>query len=336
MSDAPATATSAEIRRFRDEDAAGAAALLRALIPQFVVTAAALTHWLRNIPERARSAYWVAVRHGDIVGWGEAEFRLSSIDPQIGTLWVGVREEARRQGIGRRLYDLAERHLVERGAWKLESWKGADPEGSAFAERLGFVETRSERLSTLDLRAADTSEFPALEAALAAEGYRVVRLRELRDRPRDLHALFAEADKDVPTDDEPRHLDYDEWEQLTWRNPLLDFDLSAVVLDGERPVSFAWLGADRGGGRAQNELTGTLRAHRGRGLARLAKLATIRWSTEAGLHTLLTGNDSTNAAMLAINNRLGYRPTIVAAELAKVVQERAPGTAGPAAAESAP
>jgi GNAT superfamily N-acetyltransferase len=332
MSDAPATATatSVEIRPFRDEDAAGAAGLLRALIPQFVVTTAAVRHWLRNIPERARAAYWVAVREGDIVGWGEAEFRFSAIDPQIGTLWVGVREDARRQGIGQRLYDLAERHLVDRGAWKLESWKGADAEGSAFLERRGFVETRSERLSTLDLRTADTSEFPALEAALAAEGYRVVRLRELRHRPRDLHALFDEAQKDVPTDDEPRDLDYDEWEHLNWSDPLLDFELSAVVLHGERPVSFAWLGVDREGGRAENGLTGTLRAHRGRGLARLAKLATIRWSTEAGLHILLTGNDSANAPMLAINNRLGYRPTIVAAELAKVLQEPPPGRAGAA------
>jgi GNAT superfamily N-acetyltransferase len=334
MSDAPATATSVEIRPFRDEDAAGAAGLLRALIPQFVVTTAAVRHWLRNIPERARAAYWVAVREGHIVGWGEAEFRLSSIDPKIGTLWVGVREDARRQGIGRRLYELAERHLVDQGAWKLESWKGADPQGSAFAEHRGFVEARSERLSTLDLRAADTSEFPALEAARATEGYRVVRLRELRHRPRDLHALFDEAQKDVPTDDETRDLDYDEWEQLTWGNPLLDFDLSAVVLHGERPVSFAWLGADREGGRAQHELTGTLRAHRGRGLARLAKLATIRWSTEAGLHTLLTGNDSTNAAMLAVNTRLGYRATIVAAELAKVLQEGRPPLVG--AGQSSP
>ena len=66
-------------------------------------------------------------------------------------------------------------------------------------------------------------------------------------------------------------------------------------------------------------MTGTLRAYRGRGLARLAKLAGIRWCAENGVHTLLTANDSQNAPMLAINERLGYRPNLVREEYSKTV-----------------
>jgi GNAT superfamily N-acetyltransferase len=322
MSDAPATASSAQVRPFRDEDAARAAALLRELIPYFVMTAEMLQHWLAASPERMRSAYWVAERDNELVAWAEAEFQLSTKDPEIGLAWVGVREDERRRGLGQRLYDLAAAHLTDRGARKLKSWV-ADATSREFAERRGFSPTRTDRVSTLDPVSADVSALPALEAASVRDGYRIARLAAVRDRPRDLHALFNEAHLDAPTDDEHRDVDYDEWQKLTWENPLLDFELSSVVLHGDRPVAFAWLLADREGGRAAHELTGTLRAYRGRALARLAKLAAIRWSAEAGIHTLLTENDSENAPMLAINERLGYRPTIVLTEMAKELTARA-------------
>lgn len=66
-------------------------------------------------------------------------------------------------------------------------------------------------------------------------------------------------------------------------------------------------------------MTGTHPAYRGRGLARLEKEATIAWAAEAGLEYLLTSNDSTNAAMLALNKRLGYEPRPATIELAKDV-----------------
>jgi GNAT superfamily N-acetyltransferase len=310
-----------EIRPFRDEDAAGAAALLRELVPHFVITTGGLRHWLASLPPRTQGAHWVAVAGGEVVGWADSEFQLSSQDERIGLVWAGVRQRERGKGLGTELYELAERHMLERGAWKLESWVDG-PEGRSFLERRGFVHTRSERLSSLDTRTADVSELPTLEAALAAEGFRVLPLAVLRHRPREAYALFNEAHLDAPADDEPRELDFEEWTQREWENPLLDFELSAVVLHHERPVSFAWLSVDREGRRAEHELTGTLRAYRGRGLARLAKLAAIRWCRKSGIDTLLTGNDSQNAPMLAINDRLGYRPTIVREEMAKEVRAR--------------
>jgi GNAT superfamily N-acetyltransferase len=322
MSGAPATATDATVRPFDDGDAPRAAALLRELMPYFVVTTDALRHWIAASPERTRGAYWVAERGDELVGWADAEFRISSKDPEIGLVWAGVREDSRRRGLGSALYALAADHVTELGAWKLESWV-ADAPSRAFAEHRGFAATRSERVSTLDPRSADLSGLPALEAAAGHDGYRVVRLAEVRNRPRDLHALYNETHHDVPTDDELRDIDYEEWERRIWNNPLLDFELSSVVLHGDRPVAFAWLTADREGGRAEHDLTGTLRGYRGRALARLAKLAAIRWSAEAGMHALLTGNDSENAPMLAVNERLGYRPTIVLTEMAKELRARA-------------
>jgi RimJ/RimL family protein N-acetyltransferase len=77
-------------------------------------------------------------------------------------------------------------------------------------------------------------------------------------------------------------------------------------LAGERPVALAFLLVNPEAGVAVNEMTGTLKEYRGRGLARLAKLAAIRWAAEEGFHEIGTGNDSENAPMLALNQSLGY------------------------------
>ena len=54
--------------------------------------------------------------------------------------------------------------------------------------------------------------------------------------------------------------------------------------------------------------TGARAAYRGRGHALAAKLASIEWAASNGVTKMVTYNDATNAPMLAINRRLGYRP----------------------------
>jgi GNAT superfamily N-acetyltransferase len=54
-------------------------------------------------------------------------------------------------------------------------------------------------------------------------------------------------------------------------------------------------------------MTGTRADLRRRGLARLAKLATIAWARENGYDAILTATDGTNAGMLGLNESLGYR-----------------------------
>jgi GNAT superfamily N-acetyltransferase len=194
-----------------------------------------------------------------------------------------------------------------------------DDDGRRFARNRGYDETREERLSQLDVRGADLSELAELETAAAADGFRLAPLRDLLDRDRELHAMYLEAAKDMPSDDPHRDVPYEQWRRDALGDPLLEVEGSMNVLHGERPVTFAWIVADREGRRAEHELTGTLRAYRGRGLARLAKLAVVRWCGENGIDTLLTGNDATNAPMLAINDRLGYVPSVVYTDVAKLV-----------------
>jgi GNAT superfamily N-acetyltransferase len=300
-----------EIRPYRSEDAEGSVSLFRALVPADVYTGPAFRHWIESMPARAKMQAWTAFSGGEIVGWANARLRSSLQADDVAGGWVGVLPEHRQAGLGTRLYELAEEHARSLGARRLTSFTmEASEEGRTFARRRGFEEGRRDQCWELDLATAQLRNAPP------PPGAELIRLREVIDRERELFELYDAAHTDMPGDEAWR-LEFDEWVPDALGAPALDLDLSAVVLVDGRPAAFAWLNTDRQGGYGANEMTGTHPDFRRRGLARLAKEQTIRWAAEAGLHTLFTANDTTNADMLRLNEHLGYRPTHVQIELVK-------------------
>lgn len=278
--------------------------LFRELWSEEVVTPPGLVHWIESQPERAAMQAWVAEDGGELVAFANARFRWALEEPGIAGLWVGVLPAHRRLGLATSLYELAEEHLLSRDARQLGSTVREDEEdGRAFAKRRGYRETRREQYWSLEVE-------PGAAPPSPPEGVEFVRLAEVLDRERDLFELYEAAERDMP-DDHVHTMEFDDWKRDTLDNPELDSELSAVVLVGDRPAAFSWLISDRDGRRADNEMTGTAPGFRRRGLARLAKEATIAWAAEAGVRTISTSNDTTNADMLALNDHLGYRPTIV-------------------------
>ena len=287
--------------------------LFRELWAEEVVTAPGLVHWIEEQPERAAMRAWVAEARGEIVGFANSRLRWALQAEGIAGIWSGVLSAYRRHGLGTRLFETAAAHIVGQGARRLESTvRDDEPDARAFARRLGFEEGRSEQYWELEVGS------PAGAEAEPAGEVSVVRLREVRDRERDLFELYDAAERDMP-DDYTHAMAFEEWLRETLGNPELDLDLSAVVLVGDRPAAFAWLIADREGARAANEMTGTAPEFRRRGLARMAKKTTIRWAAEAGVRTIVTSNDTTNADMLALNEHLGYRPSVLRISVAKDV-----------------
>ena len=86
-----------------------------------------------------------------------------------------------------------------------------------------------------------------------------------------------------------------------------------IALDGDRPVAMSHLKYPPVRGDVWTGYTCTDPAYRGRGLARGIKLQTLAQAVELGVPFVCTGNDSENAPMLHINERLGYarRPGFV-------------------------
>ena len=116
-----------------------------------------------------------------------------------------------------------------------------------------------------------------------------------------------EVSQDIPNETF-ESLTLEEWTRAYWRSPVLDDDASLVAFVDGQLAGMTMIRIDRESGRAQNNLAGTLREFRGRGLATLLKSHSLRRAAELGATIVITDNDVENAPMLAINTKLGYRP----------------------------
>jgi GNAT superfamily N-acetyltransferase len=240
------------------------------------------------------------------VGWSWARLEwATSVD---GTAEFGafVRPALRRGGLGTALYDAGLEHLRAVGAASLESW-ASDEAGARFLGARRFRPMRTLRGLRLDLSTADLTAYAPLRAVKEAEGYSVVAFGSVAHRTRELHALDAASIADVPATHAEDDFRYEDWIEETLKHPQLSREGSFVVLAADEPVAYALLHVDPVSRLAVNEMTGTRADVRRRGLARLAKLATISWAQENGFIAILTSTDCENAAMLGLNERLGYR-----------------------------
>ncbi len=298
------------VRPLRRVDLPGVVELFRVLWPWDILTADDLVWQTRHASRSERIRRWVAIVGDRVVGYAAGGLEYMTVDCTA-FAWFGVLPDARRHGVGERLYRALDNHLAALGS--PATWSGCaagDEESAAFLRRRGFRQKRANQVWSLDPRTVDTSDLPDRLSRAEAGGFRLAPLRDLEGRPRDLFDLYLACDRDAPWDD-PIGYSYAAWRRHSFARPLVDRDGSFYVLAGDRPVSQAWLLVDRDGRRAANDLTGTHPDFRRRGLAHLVKLVTIRWMAEQGIAVIHTDNDTTNRDMLALNEHLGYRRLLV-------------------------
>jgi GNAT superfamily N-acetyltransferase len=300
------------VRDYEPGDAAALAALLRANRPPelYVPSAAALAHRLAHLPAGAAQHVWLVQQEAEVVAGTRASFHWRAAEDGIGRVEVEVLRAWRRRGLGSELLGLAEDYLAEGGARQIGCAVLGDADGLRFVHRHGYEETRRETFSWLEPRPVELS-VPA--------GVRLLPLRSLLDRAGEIWQLETEAIGDVPTDVPWKEIGFDDWVEETLEAPDLDLDGSVFAEVDGRLASYTLVSVDRHRGLAWNEMTGTAQAFRRRGLARLVKVASIRWAARAGIRAISTGNDDENLGMLALNRELGYRPLLEVTELAKRV-----------------
>jgi GNAT superfamily N-acetyltransferase len=253
--------------------------------------------------ERAGSRSRGSLAHVDLlasidgVDVGSAAGLVTASQPDHVLTVLGVLAEHRGRGAGTALYEAVSRWAAAQGLETLEVRAESDDEASLdFARRRGFVETWRETGFELDLRAAAPNLPPPA-------GIEIV---QLDDQPELADAIYDVAIEAVP--DEPTQ---DDWQAPT-RQQFLASDVhrpgSIIVLalgDGD-VVGYAALAVHEGEGT--HAMTGVKRAARGRGVARALKIAQIAWAKEQGLTRLTATNEQRNAAMIRVNESLGYRP----------------------------
>jgi ribosomal protein S18 acetylase RimI-like enzyme len=223
----------------------------------------------------------------------------------MGVIDGAVDPTCRGRGVGRALLSSCWAGLAELAPQAVDVEAEDTAESLGFLERRGFVRHESDVYWSLDPSVTDLSGLDALDASRQAEGFRVVSLAEVIAREAELHALW-EAARSRPGEEPREPLTPEGWRRRVIERPHLDAEMSVVVMAGDRPVALAFLEVDTATGRGENMMTATHPDVRRRGLARLAKLHTIRSARAAGLATILTSNAAANEDMVALNRALGY------------------------------
>ena len=264
--------------------------------------------FLRHPPALEPRLYWTARAGGGVVGFAQLAFLPGS---PLGVASILVDPDARRGGAGHALFDAVRDAARANGRTTLLG-AHATLEGAAFATSLGAVETRRDIRSVLVLAEADLDTD-------AVDGYRLASWNGAA--PDELVASFAsarEAINDAPAAaaeewhpwDVERVRDLERALERRGRQIRVTVALDAadeVVVFTELRVS-PTLGAAAG-----TEDTAVVRGQRGRGLARWVKaesLARLR-RERPDVAIVGTTNAEENAAIRAVNERLGFVPAAV-------------------------
>ncbi len=289
------------IRLATPDDADAGAALLTAAQPDGLATAAGIRHRIRSIPPEARYSAWID-EHDDLArGWATCGLEWMSTITGDAFCHVAVHPDHRGRGVGSALWASVARHLEEIGARRVLAEALDEAAAIAFATARGFSVTASTTILALDPRSLP-------EPGVPPAGVELHSFRSLGD---DLEAAYRadyETTLDEPGDHDSAGMTFEAWLAATVRNPTFSLDASSVVAVDREIVGSTLLYVDEATGRALNGGTGVTRTHRGRGLATLMKRHALAEAARLGVTRVITQNDEGNAAMLAINARLGYRP----------------------------
>ncbi|WP_326599803.1 GNAT family N-acetyltransferase [Streptomyces sp. NBC_01803] len=291
------------VREFTAADAEAVAEVRRSAVPHMVCTGEAVAWEAASAPPGERLRWLVAEEAGRITGCADAGLRFDSAEPGQAFLHTAVRPQARGRGAGAALVVAAEQYLTGLGARVVHTWVADDGRSPAFAARHGYERRRRARFLGLDLA---TAELPPLPPE-SPPGVELRPTSAFAADPRPLYEADVECVADEPGEVTLASTPYEDWYRLDWERPDLDHELSTVALvDGE--VAAYSLARTDGRERYGSAMTGTRRAYRGRGLAKLAKLASLHRARTRGYLLAFTGNDAANIPMLKINEWLGYRP----------------------------
>jgi mycothiol synthase len=245
----------------------------------------------RRLERQPERLYLVALEQEDVVGLG---FCGPSQSLERTAVVVRVLPEHRRRGIGSELLDRVVAHaaLLKRPQLSGMVFED-DSESIAWASNRGFEEYDRQVELSRELSSAEAEPQPP-------DGVELTPLDESRHE--EAYAVWTECYPDMPVSPPIPAPTYEEWLDEEVGGPI-----TLLAHEDGRVVGAAAL-MERVDGLAEHGLTAVRRSHRGRGIATSLKQALIHWAGANGYSELTTWTQDGNAAMQAVNLKLGYRP----------------------------
>ncbi len=113
---------------------------------------------------------------------------------------------------------------------------------------------------------------------------------------------------DVPMPEPYTPIPYEQWLSFDMKDPGLLPEAYAIAKDGAKYIGLSTVRRlDKEPHGFHQLLTGVRNDYRGKGIAYAMKLKVIEYAQKNGIQRIKTENATTNAPMLAINIKLGFK-----------------------------
>ena len=249
---------------------------------------------------------------GHVLGF-DGIYRDNLNIPQLYAFYLIVDPAYRRQGLGSRLYKDLLSHAVTFAARSLTiRVRDTCEEGIRFATQRGFIQKKHSIEMMFDLKNWDEGRYEPILQSLRAQGFRFTNMAELDDTPDARRKLFAlnnsAAATDPGSDGIPPWASFEEFNQNVcgsyWYHP--DAQIIAIETQTGEWAAMSAITVFQGADHAYNLFTGTDVHYRRRKLAQAVKSLALHRAREFGVDIVRTSHNSENAAMIAIDTKLGY------------------------------
>ncbi len=251
----------------------------------------------------------VAEDKGELIGYTSIRHD-PWMPPDQFFVYVLTPPDHRQRGIGTALYTAALEFVRSQGGKRVTA-EVPDHEqvGLAFAQKRGFSIDRHQFNSKLEITAFDETPYTGIVEGLEAQGIRFFTMADVPDTEemqRKLYDLYRAVTVDIPgmTGQRP----FEDFQSNILHSDWYRRDAQLLAADGEVWVGLGTLRYTPTTGSVYLQMTGVDRPYRGRKIATALKLWGIRWARAVGTKGITTSNDSRNAPILAINQKMGFVP----------------------------
>jgi RimJ/RimL family protein N-acetyltransferase len=278
-------------------------------------TPQSLLEWYHNRLEHGIRLTVALTPEGKLAGLSSIHRDNLNLPKHFGLNLI-IKEEFRGHGLGSRMYG----ELVDQaGMWNARTLRTRVRDNSneslGFALHRGFVQKKHSIEMKFNLRQWDDARYQPVLQSLQAQGFHFTNMAELGDTVemrRNLYELNSRvAATDPGSDGISPWASFEEFNQSVCNSSWYRPEGQIVAIDS-RTGDWAAMSAITvfgGSDHAYNLFTGTDVRYRGQKLAQAVKSLALRQARTFGVDYVRTNHDSENAAMIAIDTKLGYKRT---------------------------
>jgi mycothiol synthase len=297
-----------EIRPFKRDDLSGIIDLWNIVRPNQQRTLDEVISDMDTLEPQYQTEFFVTELEGAIVGVAEIYRHPGMYHPHKFFGNIFVHPEHQKKGIGTALYQQAFEFLTALEAICFRTQVAeSDAHSLQFASARGFRESKRDFESLLEVKNFDFSRFEGFENVEGVEFHTAKELDSTAFRQA-FFDCFATTRNDVPRSQAASPLSFEFFQEQVLGDEYFLWDGTSIALDPKTDQILGFSGVYKGAREAWLDqwLTATRREARGRGIALALKLRVAKYALEQGYTTIRTDNDTRNAPMLAINDKLGF------------------------------